>query len=182
LTDILNRIHWPSGHPNLKNISDLKILITGGNHARALKLLKAFPSHFILFGDYDDVPGMSTSNYAFASLGKLNTDSIAHILLNFCITESIDSIIPLNDFELEPLAKSAVLFEEYGIDVLLPRQEIIDKYMASGKQNYPEFAVYVKGSCVYSSSDQVELPADSELNGVFGFGPSVQEFKLFTVS
>ncbi|WP_029288323.1 hypothetical protein [Pedobacter sp. R20-19] len=159
----------------------MKILITGGNSAKALKLLKAFPSHFILLADYGDVPGVITENYAFTSLGLLNKDSIAHLLLNFCITESIDSIIPLHDYEVEPLAKSAVLFGEYGIQVLTPQPELINFFRSDEKNTFKNFAVFIHGECVYSSGGEIFIRREDELNGVFGYNSPDDELKLFTV-
>jgi len=159
----------------------LKILITGGNNAKALKLMKAFPSHFVLLADYGDVPGIITENYAFSSLGLLNKDSIAHILLNFCITEAIDCIIPLHDYEVEPLAKSSVLFSEYGIQVLLPDADLIAGYITEEKVNYQNFAVYIHGDCIFSSeSNLVANKLPSTFNGVFGYNNN-NELKLFTI-
>ncbi|WP_443939604.1 hypothetical protein [Pedobacter sp. MW01-1-1] len=155
----------------------MKILITGANSAKAMKLLKAFPHHFVLLADYGDVPEILTENYAFKSLGALNKESIAHILLNFCLTESIDSIIPLHPYELEPLAKSAVLFQEYGIDVLLPSADEIEQYIDTEKTTFPDFAIFVKGESVFSSNGNKEHKTN--LNGVFA--TDGQTFKLFTV-
>jgi hypothetical protein len=159
----------------------LKILITGGNNAKALKLMKAFPSHFVLLADYGDVPGIITENYAFSSLGILNKDSIAHILLNFCITETIDCIIPLHHYELEPLAKSAVLFSEYGIQVLLPNADVISDYLTEEKLTYQNFVVFIHGDRIFST-EEGSIPANlsPKLNGVFGYN-DVDDLKLFTI-
>lgn len=142
--------------------------------------MKAFPSHFVLLADYGEVPGIITENYAFASLGTLNKDSIAHILLNFCITEAIDCIIPLHHYEVEPLAKSAVLFGEYGIQVLLPEADTVAGYMKAEETAYPDFAVFIQGDRIFSGSDS-PLPGNLSpaLNGVFSYNQS--DLKLFTI-
>jgi hypothetical protein len=159
----------------------LKILITGGNNAKALKLMKAFPRHFVLLADYGDVPGIVTENYAFSSLGALNKDSIAHILLNFCITEAIDCIIPLHDYELEPLAKSAVLFGEYGIEVLLPNADVIADYITEEKIAYQNFAVFIHGDRIFSTEEgSLSASVSPKLNGVFGYNDA-DDLKLFTI-
>ncbi|MGN7990183.1 hypothetical protein ACTJKC_22775 [Pedobacter sp. 22226] len=159
----------------------MKILITGGNNAKALKLMKAFPSHFVLLADYGDVPGIITEKYAFSSLGILNKDSIAHILLNFCITEAIDCIIPLHDYEIEPLAKSAVLFGEYGIQVLLPDADNITDYIDKDDAVFQYFAVFIHGDCIFSSEENSALKKVSPtFNGVFGYN-NADDLKLFTI-
>ncbi|TFB31446.1 ATP-grasp domain-containing protein [Pedobacter alluvionis] len=159
----------------------MKILITGGNNAKALKLMKAFPSHFVLLADYGDVPAIVTENYAFSSLGLLNKDSIAHILLNFCITEAIDCIIPLHEYEVLPLAKSAVLFGEYGIQVLLPNADVIADYLTAEKITRQNFAVFIHGDRIFSTEEElVPKNGSSNLNGVFGFN-NADDLKLFTI-
>jgi len=159
----------------------LKILITGGNNAKALKLMKAFPSHFVLLADYGDVPSVITENYAFATLGALNKESIAHLLLNFCITEAIDSIIPLHTYEIEPLAKSAVLFGEYGIQVLTPQPESIQSYLSLEQNSFKHFAVFIHGECIFASGGEIFIRRDHELSGVFGYNSPDDDLKLFTV-
>jgi len=159
----------------------LKILITGGNNAKALKLMKAFPSHFVLLADYGDVPAIVTENYAFSSLGLLNKDSIAHMLLNFCITEAIDCIIPLHEYEVVPLAKSAVLFGEYGIQVLLPDADVIADYLTTEKVTRQNFAVFVHGERIFSTEEHfVPKNGSSNLNGVFSYNHT-NDLKLFTI-
>lgn len=159
----------------------MKILITGGNQAKALKLMKAFPTHFVLLADYGEVPGIVTENYAFSSLGPLNEDSIAHILLNFSITEGIDCIIPLHQYEVEPIAKSAVLFGEYGIQVLLPDAGLIADYLPKDQNTFQHFAVFVAGECVFASGKEIFVRTDEKLNGVFGYNAADDELKLFTI-
>jgi len=159
----------------------MKILITGGNNAKALKLLKAFPNHFVLLGDYGDVPAILTENYGFASFGNLNKDSIAHIFLNFCITESIDCIIPLKAFELEPMAKSSVLFDEYNIQVLLPPADILSNFLPEEQQSFSDFAVFINGNCIYSTGIVPEQLKNQPLNGIFGYNQTSNELKLFTI-
>jgi len=159
----------------------LKILITGGNNAKALKLMKAFPSHFVLLADYGEVAAIATEKYAFTSLGILNQESIAHILLNFCITEGIDCIIPLHRYEIEPLAKSAVLFSEYGIQVLLPDADSIAAHLAGEQTIFQNFAVFVNGECVFASGKEIFIRTEEQLNGVYGYNMADDELKLFTI-
>jgi len=143
--------------------------------------MKAFPSHFVLLADYGDVPGIVTENYAFSSLGILNKDSIAHILLNFCITEGIDCIIPLHQYEVEPIAKSAVLFGEYGIQVLLPDASLMAEYLDLEQNTFQNFAVFVAGECVFASGKEIFVRTEEKLNGVFGYNVADDELKLFTI-
>ena len=98
----------------------MKILITGGRSAQALKSLKTFLNDKVILADYGDTPSLVTDQYYFISLGVRNDDIIAHNLLNHCLNEAADAILPLHDFEIAELAKSSVLFEEFNIKVLIP--------------------------------------------------------------
>ncbi len=98
----------------------MKVLITGGRSAQAMKLLKRFENDTIVFADYGEVPSMSTAHYHFITLGNRNDDIIAHNLLSHCLGQSVDAVLPLQGFEIDEIAKSTVLFEEFGIKVLMP--------------------------------------------------------------
>lgn len=96
----------------------MKILITAGNNAKTLKLLKVLENDYLILADYGDVPQMQTDRYTFASLGEMNKESAAHILLSHCLNLGANAIMPINDFEVVALQKAKVLFEEFGIEVL----------------------------------------------------------------
>ena len=101
----------------------MKILITGGRSAQALKLLKKFSDAQVILADYGDTPSLVTDQYYFISLGARNDDIIAHNLLNHCLNEAADAILALHDFEIGEMARSRVLFEEFNIEVLLPETD-----------------------------------------------------------
>lgn len=96
----------------------MRILITGGKSARAIKLASQFENDSIVLADYGDMPSFPSAKYKFLSLGDRNDDIIAHNLLNHCLNEGVDAIIALQDFEMEELAKSTVLFKEFNVDIL----------------------------------------------------------------
>jgi hypothetical protein len=97
----------------------MRILITGGKSAQALKQAKLFTDDdAIILADYGDMPNFPSARYTFLSLGERNDDIIAHNLLNHCLNEAADAIVVLNVFEIEQVEKSTVLFEEFNIKVL----------------------------------------------------------------
>ena len=106
----------------------MKILITGGKSALAFKLLKAFAQHQVVLADYGEVPTFSSGAYHFVSLGEKNEDAIAHNLLNTCLDEQIEAVLPIHKFEIEPIAKATVLFNEFNIEVLLPKMDQLAIY------------------------------------------------------
>lgn len=147
----------------------MKILITGGKSAAAVKLLKAFANDHILLADYGDMPSFASEAYQMHSLGERNDDTTAHNLLNNCLDENVDMILPLHAFEIEAVSKSIVLFEEFGIRVLLPEISSLNQYLDSGKFS-GDWAIYQDGSLLFSSNPSAEFNEalkTAGLNGAF---------------
>ncbi|WP_222536264.1 hypothetical protein [Pedobacter polysacchareus] len=164
----------------------MKILITGGKSASALKLLKAFANQHILLADYGDMPALSSTAYQMHSLGTRNDDTTAHTLLNNCLDENVEMLLPIHDFEIEAVAKSIVLFEEFGIEVLLPQPAELAKYLSTEKQS-GDWALYQKGGLLFpenANAAQKELGIKEKLNGVFYTIDSPEGLKpvLFTIN
>lgn len=164
----------------------MKILITGGKSAATLKLLKAFTDDHILLADYGDMPSFSSAAYQMHSLGTRNDDTTAHNLLNNCLDEGVEMILPLHPFEIDAVSRSIVLFEEFGISVLLPEISKLDQYLSTEKQS-GDWAIYQNGALLFSSNpsdEQVLLGKESALNGVFYItaGADGPEPVLFTIN
>ncbi|RZJ76436.1 MAG: hypothetical protein EOO47_18570 [Flavobacterium sp.] len=156
----------------------MKILITGGTSATALKLLKAFSNAEVVFGDYGSVPGMKTDLYRFESLGEFNEDTLAHNLLNNCLNLGVDTILPLRRDEIEAVAKSAVLFSEFDIHVLLPEANEIQFFLSQEMVKTENWMIVKNGELLFSSNaDENVLP--TVLCGAFYFNQS--NFRLVTV-
>ncbi len=160
----------------------MKILITGGNSSTALKLLKAFSNDQVKLGDYGDVPSFSAQNYQFISLGIKNEETIAHTLLNACLDEGIEMILPLHVFEIEAVAKATVLFKEFGIDVLLPTNELLTTYLTGSKTE--EWLVYKNGEVVFATrvnETTKEMGKKTLLNGAFYYNVLNNSLSLITL-
>ncbi|KQC02151.1 hypothetical protein [Pedobacter sp. Hv1] len=146
----------------------MKILITGGKSATALKLLKAFTEHEMVLADYDEVPSFSSAAYRFVSLGAKNEDTLAHTLLNNCLDENVAAILPLHDFEIEALAKATILFKEFNIEVLLPNQGDLMQYLNSKKST--NWAVFNHGNLIFATEPNetlIALAQATHLNGAY---------------
>jgi hypothetical protein len=149
----------------------LKILITGGKSATTLKLLKAFGDYEIVLADYGEIPSFTSGNYKFITLGEVN-DSIAHNILNICLDYGIDVILPVHEFEINPIAKSKILFQEFNIQVLLPEVTDVLKYFYPQQDLKPglNWYLFVDGVLRFPSAANsyvLELGKEKELNGVY---------------
>lgn len=99
----------------------MKILITGAATAYAHKVEKLLsPEYTVITGDSEALPEFMLKAKKMLKLPGVKSPSFAHELLTLCLNEQIDVLIPLRRFELEPLSKARVLFDEYGIRILSP--------------------------------------------------------------
>ncbi|WP_276090556.1 hypothetical protein [Pedobacter sp. JY14-1] len=97
----------------------MKLLITGGKSATAFKLLRNFSAEELILADYGDVPQIPFSNCRFFSLGELNKDTTAHVLLTFCLDQGVDTVLPVYDFEKDALLAARQLFMEFNIRLMI---------------------------------------------------------------
>ncbi|MBY0543674.1 MAG: hypothetical protein K2P75_09735 [Sphingobacteriaceae bacterium] len=157
----------------------MKILLTGGKSAVALKLLKAFTKYKVVLADYGDVPLFVSKDYQLISLGSKNEDVLAHTLLNNCLNEGVDAILPIYTFEIEALVKAKILFSEFNIEVLLP--EDTATYSNGSKTN--NWVVFKSGELVYTTTLDEEINAlatKEKLSGAFYINTD-KKLKLITV-
>ena len=162
----------------------MKILLTGGKSAVALKLLKAFSKDKVVLADYGDVPVFASDAYQYISLGIKNEDVLAHTLLNNCLNEGVDAILPLHRFEIEALAKAKVLFEEFNISLLLPSVFELSAYLKPESIfSKDHWAVFRDGNRVFATmNDEFTLnqALSKKLNGAF-YVNADNEFILLTI-
>ena len=161
----------------------MKTLITGGKSAQSLKLLKAFTEDQVVLGDYGEAPAFSSPQYQFISLGEKNEDTIAHSLLNACLDQEADRLLPLHRFELEAVVKALVLFEEFNIHVLLPNILTFPLYFQQAPVDTSVWAFYDKSELKFGTDPDLPLHL-AGLNGIFYMQETTAGFNpvLFTIS
>ncbi len=98
----------------------MKTLITNSQHLLSAELAYLLAGEEIVFGDqYNFYP-------------KLNSISLAHEILKFCLDENIQRIFPTQQEEVISLTASVILFEEFGITMVLSKYTF-DKPAAKAK-------------------------------------------------
>ena len=85
----------------------MKVLITTSQHACSFELAYLLRAEDLVFGD------------AFDSFPQADSFSLAHELLKFCMDEEIGVVFPLRKAEIQPLAEAKILFEEFGIELMV---------------------------------------------------------------
>jgi len=153
----------------------LKILITGGKTATSLKLIKAFGQASIILGDYGDAPSIKVNTYEFASLGPWNAEVLAHNLLTKCLDYGIDVLLPLYEAEIKAVSKSLVLFEEFGLKVLVPE----NPQLSSTK--FKDWCVFAEGKETYASA-AMQVENSNGLNGAYSFDVETGDFALISIA
>lgn len=146
----------------------MKILITGGKSATALKLTKAFSKHQVLLADYGEMPTIASKNYRFTALGEWNEEVLAHHLLTKCLDEGVDALLPLYAAEISAMAKSLVLFQEFDIKVFVP--ETADLVGAFETPANKHWCIFDAGELLYATSnDAHDSDVVKAMNGVYYF-------------
>jgi len=145
----------------------LKILITGGKSALALKLLKGFEGNNLILADYGEVPTFYSTACQFISLGEKNEDTLAHNLLNSCLDHNIAVVLPLHQFEILAIAKANILFNEFNVNVLLPAVTAIENY-TNTIGNKKDWIIYKDGIVVYDRLQSELLKTYGEHHNLSG--------------
>ena len=153
----------------------MKILITGGKTATALKITKAFEDTEIILADYGAMPAIKSTAYSLESIGEWNQEILAHHLLTKCLDYGVDKLLPLYESEIVAIAKSLTLFDEFGIQVLVPENPSINQRKSK------DWCLFENGKLIYTSAKFDFENADSiHLNGAYFF--DVEKGKLELVS
>lgn len=151
----------------------MKTLITGGKSAQALKVSKAFAADNLILADYGSIPAFTSAKYQLISLGDRNDTVIAHNLLTHCLDLQVECLVPLYDFELDPLLRSVLLFEEFNIKIFLPERTVSGEYIKQGGLVHAiAWAVFNESKLIYCSDSELNsrlesLGLERALNGVF---------------
>ncbi|MDQ7949377.1 MAG: hypothetical protein REI78_00125 [Pedobacter sp.] len=159
----------------------MKILITGGRSAKAIKLMKAFSGWEIIMADYGDMPTLASANYQLLSLGDINEESIAHLLLTHCLDQQVDVLLPLHRFEIEPLIKADILFEEFNVSICAPDRNSYLDYLLPAQNPKKDWAIFNQGELVYCTMPNAaldQLGTENRWNGAFEMENLDGEWKL----
>ena len=102
-----------------------KLLITYGTRPLAQRLSKILLPEFEVFlATSEEIPSFLSSNFPKIPTGANPT--FAHEMLKLSLDKQIDFLLPLGLPEIQSLANSKILFEEYGIEVLSPNTEVLE--------------------------------------------------------
>ena len=159
----------------------MKIVITGGKSATALKLSKAFANDQVILADYGEMPSFKSAMYQFAELGTWNEEILAHHLLTKCLDYEADILIPLYESEINAVGKSLLLFLEFGLKVLVPETVSVGNALNSSKT----LAVFDSGKLLYADVENDTLVREGArqlLHGAYYFNIPMVSFSLIQLA
>lgn len=84
----------------------MKTLITRSTY-QGMALAILLRNQEVVFGDF------------YTQFPSVNSSSLAHEILRFCLDKHIKQIFPSTVFELDALAEARVLFDEFGIELII---------------------------------------------------------------
>ncbi|WP_400262380.1 hypothetical protein ACFX5U_02150 [Sphingobacterium sp. SG20118] len=157
-----------------------RILITFGTRGLGQRIAKLLGDKFdIFFASSEEIPSLLIGSGKYFKVPTGLMPTYAHEILKISLDNQIDYILPLGGFEFEPLAEAKVLFEEYGIKVIVPAQDVLQDYFII--ENPPKdlsLTILVNGK---SLIDDFSTP-DTRLDGLFVVSDSGDDFALCAVS
>jgi len=104
-------------------------LITAANNATSYQLAWQFKHEIVHFCD----------NVAHKNIIPPPTDnSFSHQFLKYCLTHNITRVFPLRMLEIQALSESEILFEEFGIELMLTQPAILEDINSKFNTNFIE--------------------------------------------
>lgn len=111
------------------------ILITYGTRPLAQRLQRFVQQHLVSFASCEEIPSVFASKYH--SIPHPANPVFAHELLKLSLDLNIDYILPLHPNELTTLKDTQVLFDEYGIQILVPEDISTTNTIQNPPSDYP---------------------------------------------
>lgn len=96
------------------------ILITAATTAESYQLKNKLGSDDIILGDFMELPELMVKTGKMINLPNPASNSYSHQVLTLCLDRGIDTIYPLLKEEQVLLTEARRLFEEYGIEIIIP--------------------------------------------------------------
>ena len=110
----------------------MNILITAATTAQAYQLSRFLNTDQNIFlGDSADLPKIGVEGMSFIKIPAANSASFSHLLLAQCLDLNIEVVYPLKRAEVLALAEARLLFDEYGIKVMVPERLTVERFLST---------------------------------------------------
>lgn len=103
-----------------------KVLITYATRPLGLRVARLLsPTLEVEKASSDEIP--SVLKHAYARIPRGGDPTCAHELLKLALDKGCNYLLPLGLDEIKTLSETAVLFEEYGIEILCPPNDVLSE-------------------------------------------------------
>ncbi len=114
----------------------MNILITAALSAQAYRLSRFLDSdNNIFLGDSGDLPLIGFIGKSFIKIPDADSASFSHLLLAQCLDLNIRIVYPLKRAEVLSLSEARLLFDEYGIKIMVPDRLSAEKLIPEKLDN-----------------------------------------------
>lgn len=157
------------------------ILITQGTRPFAQRVARQLPAgQRIVFGAADEMPEVLLQSGNYIRLPNARSSAFAHEMLKICLDRQLTKLIPLGKQELGRLMEAKVLFEEYGMQLLLPERHAMETLMVI--ENPPAQLPVMVLENGLPIGDHTASRMDAALSGVFTQSDSGDEIALCCIA
>lgn len=159
----------------------MAILITAASYSAAFKIDRMLGSPSVYFGEQLEMPPIPGKK--FIHLPEVASSSYINEMLKLCLDNQISTVLPLKRTEILALSTARQLFEEYGIDMIIPSDIYIQNSLNEWTSLGTELLILSDGQVIAGIiPDEFSLPAN-ENSGIFSreLINSQFKYKLFGV-
>jgi|GEM_PF-1174706 len=97
------------------------VLITGATDALSQRIVRNLQQGYVIyFADAQPIPEVMLKSGKYFQIQQAMLPAFAHELLSLALDKEIELIIPLREKEIAVLSSCKILFEEYGINLVVP--------------------------------------------------------------
>ncbi|MGJ1195364.1 hypothetical protein ACR777_01020 [Sphingobacterium spiritivorum] len=157
-----------------------KLLITYGTRGLAQRIARLMENRIsVQLASSEDIPGILVTSGKVIQIPAGGQSTYAHEVLKVSLDQDISYILPLGKDEVSVLAEAEVLFEEYGIRLLLPGKELMpDIFVLENPDKDMAINILLDGKDLLSG----EQIRNNGLSGAFVLSDSGEEQALCLVS
>ncbi|WP_026899389.1 ATP-grasp domain-containing protein [Daejeonella oryzae] len=161
----------------------MPVLITAASHAEAYKLERLLNASDVIFADHIDNSHLKYSGRKHIQIPAGNSASYAHELLKACLDLDIEKIYPLYFDEIVALSEAKLLFDEYGIKVIVPGIDFLRNIKAQQIALGADLVIIEDGKLIAGNLPQNLSLSHTLETGIYCFNmdENPQDIKLFFI-
>ncbi len=158
-------------------MNNQSILITCGTGPLAQRIKQNLSAFDVYLATSQPVPDVLLSSGKYFRIPSALTPHFIHELLKISLDLQVDYLLPLGVKEIQTLVEGKLLFEEYGISLLVPEATLAEDipHLVDPPRGVPLEIIH-KGRSVHSAY----FVPDSNYSGLFTFNDDDEPYLCFS--